>query len=176
MSQKLLMDAEAIDRALRRMAHEIIERNPNETELLFVGILRGGVPLAYQLAKNVNSFSGIRTEVAGLDITLYRDDMPDRSERPAPSLAVSPEAVTGHTVILVDDVFCTGRSARAAMEAVIALGRPSSIQLAVLVDRGHRELPIRGDFVGKNVPTSKQEEISVRLPEYDGEKAVLLLS
>ncbi len=176
MSEKLLMDAEAVDRTLRRMAHEIIERNPDAAELLFVGIKRGGVPLARQLAENVERFSDIRTTVAELDITLYRDDLSVRYERPIPSLAVSPEAITGHTIILVDDVFCTGRSARAAMEAIIALGRPAAIQLAVLVDRGHRELPIRGDFVGKNVPTSKQEEISVRLPEYDGEKAVLLLS
>ena len=167
--KSILMDAAAMDRTLMRIAHEILERC--EGDLLLVGVKRRGLPLARQLAANIAAVSGRQVDALSLDPTAFRDDQPARPSAAAPEL----EGVTGKTVILVDDVLYTGRTIRAAMEAVISAGRPNAIRLAVLIDRGHRELPIRPDFVGKNVPTSHRERIDVRLPEYDGKKEVAIL-
>lgn len=166
-----LMDEASMHRTLIRMAHEIVEKNETD-ELCFVGIHRRGLPLAEELAQNVTKFSGISTVVGSVDITLHRDDRGSRTPDPTVSNTRIEFPIEGKTVILVDDVICTGRTIRAAMDALVGFGRPAKIQLAVLVDRGHRELPIRGDFVGKNVPTSKKESIAVRVPEYDGEAGV----
>ena len=169
-----LMDAPAMDRALKRMAHEIIEQVPDPAGCVLVGIRRRGAPLAARLAALVGGFSGKTPAVGEADITFYRDDLTRLADAPRVSGAELPADVTGRTVILVDDVIYTGRTARAAMEAVMSRGRPARIRLAVLVDRGHRELPIRPDYVGKNVPTSHTERVSVRVTEVDGEDAVLL--
>ena len=173
--KSVLMDSQAYDRALMRMSHEIIEKNPEETSLCLIGILRRGVPLAKQIAENIASVSDMNVTVGALDITFYRDDLTKLNDAPTLNGEKPAFSVEGMTVVLVDDVIYTGRTARAAIEAVMALGRPRRIQLAVLVDRGHRELPIRGDFVGKNVPPSKKELISVRTPEYDGKKEVAIM-
>ncbi len=170
-----LLDAQAIDRALMRMSHEIIEKNQDESEICLFGILRRGVPLAKQIAENIAKISDVRVNTGALDISFYRDDLTKVDEAPRLNGTSADFTVQGKTVVLVDDVLYTGRTARAAMEAVLALGRPKRIQLAVLVDRGHRELPIRGDFVGKNVPTSQKELVSVRVPEFDGVKEVVIV-
>lgn len=167
-----LMDEGAMRRTLVRMAHEIVEKNDNAAELCFVGIHSRGVPLAKELAENVTNFSGIQTCVGSVDITLHRDDRDRDSEHATATRTKIDFPIDGRTVILVDDVICTGRTIRAAMDALVSFGRPAKIQLAVLVDRGHRELPIRGDYVGKNVPTSRKERITVRVQEYDGETGV----
>jgi len=168
--KSILMDAAAMDRTLMRISHEILERC--EGEYVMLGIKSRGLPLAHQLAANIARVSGIQVPVAPLDIRAFRDDRPDRT---APNPIPLNIDVTGKTVILVDDVLYTGRTIRAAMDAVIASGRPNAIRLAVLIDRGHRELPIRPDFVGKNVPTARRERIEVRLPDYDGAKEVAIL-
>lgn len=173
-NEKILYDTSAVDRALTRIAHEIIERNDEDSELCIFGIRRRGVPLAEQIAKTIAGFSDIKVNVGELDITLYRDDLSEIGDKPAVTSAKADFDIKNKTVILVDDVIYTGRTARAAMEALLSLGRPSRIQLAVLIDRGHRELPIRGDYVGKNVPTSRDEIICVKLPEYDGCKMVTI--
>ena len=169
-----LMDAKAMDRALTRIAHEIIERNKGIDDLVLLGIKRRGVPLAFRLQKAIERIEGSAPAVDTLDITLYRDDLSAKTEQP-----VVEEHVLCHVadkiVILVDDVLFTGRTVRAALDAIVDNGRPLSIQLAVLVDRGHRELPIRADFVGKNVPTSKRELIAVEVEEIDGDNQVLIL-
>lgn len=171
---KTILDDVAVGRALMRIAHEIIEKNGESKTVCLVGIRRRGVPIAQTLAENIRKYSDIEVLVGELDITLYRDDLTLQEKNPLLNGSVIGFDVSGKTVILVDDVIYTGRTARAAMEAVIRLGRPDRLMLAVLVDRGHRELPIRADFVGKNVPTAKNEIIYVRMPEYDGETAVLL--
>ncbi len=169
-----LMDAKAMDRALTRIAHEIIERNKGTEGLVLLGIKRRGVPLALRLQKAISRIEGSTPPVDTLDITLYRDDL--SAERAQPVVENSSLShVADKTVILVDDVLFTGRTVRAALDAIVDQGRPCSIQLAVLVDRGHRELPIRADFVGKNVPTSKRELIAVEVEEIDGENQVLIL-
>jgi len=168
--KSILMDGAAMDRTLMRISHEIIERC--EGECILLGIHRRGLPLAEQLAANIERVSGTKVPVAALDVTAFRDDVPDRSQAAAANPGLP---VAGKTVILVDDVLYTGRTIRAAMDAVISLGRPTAIRLAVLIDRGHRELPIRPDFVGKNVPTSRRERIEVRLPQYDNAKEVAIL-
>ena len=168
--KSILMDAAAMDRTLMRISHEIIERC--EGECIMLGVKSRGVPLAEQLSSNIAAVSGCKIPVAALDIRSFRDDRPDRSIPEPVKLELD---VTGKTVILIDDVLYTGRTIRAAMDAVIASGRPNAIRLAVLIDRGHRELPIRPDFVGKNVPTSRKERIEVRLPNYDGTKEVAIL-
>ena len=145
-------------------------------QVLLVGILRRGVPLAEELARLMERFGGVRPPVETLDITLYRDDLSELGDLPEVRPTQFSTPVAGKTVILVDDVIYTGRTARAAMEAVIRLGRPARIRLAVMVDRGHRELPIRADYVGKNIPTSHSELIEVRLPEFDGETGVYLMA
>jgi len=167
-----LMDEAAIRRTLVRMAHEIVEKNDNVTELCFLGIHRRGLPLARELADNVSRFSEIMPHVGSVDITLHRDDRERRQVPEAKTKTKIDFPIDNRVVILVDDVICTGRTVRAAMDALVSVGRPAKIQLAVLVDRGHRELPIRGDYVGKNVPTSRRERISVRVAEFDGETGV----
>ena len=170
-----IMSPESFDRALMRISHEILERNAEETELCIVGVLRRGATLAAQITENLKKLSDIKLYTGTLDITFYRDDLEKQARDPSLNHTDVGFEVEGKTVIIVDDVLYTGRTARAAMDAVIELGRPRKIQLAVLIDRGHRELPIRGDYVGKNVPTSRKEIIAVRVPEYDGKKEVVIL-
>ena len=168
--KSILMDGAAMDRTLMRIAHEILERCDGDFVLL--GIRRRGIPMARQLAANIEKVSGRAVPVGELDVTAFRDDLPERGIAAGLDLGLD---VGGKTVILVDDVLYTGRTIRAAMDAVISAGRPRAIRLAVLIDRGHRELPIRPDFVGKNIPTSHRERIEVRLPDYDGRKEGAIL-
>lgn len=171
-----ILDKEGIRRSLTRIAHEIIERNKGTDNLTLVGIRRRGVPLAERLAERIRDIEGRMVPVGTLDITLYRDDLTTLAYQPLVRSTEIPFPVSGKTVVLVDDVIFTGRTIRAALDALIDLGRPRVIQLAVLIDRGHRELPIRADYVGKNVPTSGKEEVSVRLKEIDGEERVVILT
>lgn len=168
-----IMDSAASARALKRIAHEILERNGGSGDICFAGIKRGGVPIAKLLADNIFSIEGVKVPVGVIDTVSHRDD---RSDIPVPEINTSdvPFDVTGKKVIMVDDVLYTGRTARAAMEALISFGRPAAIQLAVLVDRGHRELPIRGDFVGKNIPTSRSEKVVVTADSETKEVTVAL--
>jgi len=168
-----VMDADAIRRALVRMAHEILERNKNAQHLVVVGIRTRGVPLAQRLAAVIAGIEQTEVPVGTLDITRYRDDRP-ASAAPTVRAAPLPFPVAGRTIVLVDDVLYTGRTVRAGLDALIDLGRPSAIQLAVLIDRGHRELPIRPDYVGKNLPTSSHEHVAVRLAEVDGRDEVVI--
>lgn len=168
------MDREALRRAIIRIAHEIVEHNQGVAELVLVGIRRRGVPLARRLKEHIREIEGQEVPLGILDITLYRDDLTSKLEQPLVRRTEVPFSVTGRTVVLVDDVLYTGRTVRAALDALMDLGRPQNIQLAVLVDRGHRELPVRADFVGKNVPTSRREIVNVRLDEIDGEDAVAI--
>ena len=169
-----ILSKDGIDRSLRRISHEILERNASSLEgLALVGVLTRGAPLARRIAENVRHFEGLEVPVGALDITLHRDDREERGEDPEVRGSHVPFDVTGKTVVLVDDVLYTGRTARAAMDALLELGRPAAIRLAILVDRGHRELPIRADHVGKNVPTSRDESVRVRLIETDGEDGVI---
>jgi len=170
----VLLDAAAMDRSLMRISHEIVERNAPCEGLCIVGVYRRGAVLARTVAENVEKITGIPPVFGALDISLYRDDLSELGEQPSVAEGLDIE-VAGRTVVLVDDVLYTGRTVRAAIEAVIRRGRPAAIQLAVLIDRGHRELPIRADFTGKNVPTSKRELIEVRVREYDGVQEVALL-
>lgn len=171
-----IMDAEEMRRALVRMAHEIVEQNPGAERLAFVGIHLRGVPLARRLAELVGRIEGRPpAPVGALDITLYRDDLTAVGPLPVVRRTEIDFDVNGRPLVLVDDVLYTGRTVRAALDAVVDLGRPARIQLAVLVDRGHRELPIRADFVGKVVPTSRREHVEVRVAEVDGEDRALIL-
>lgn len=167
-----VMDAEDIRRALTRIAHEILERNKGARDVVIVGIRRRGAPLAYRLARLIERFEGVKVPVGEIDPRPHRDDIPPE-ERHRGGEDVSVE-VDGKTVVLVDEVIQTGRTARAALDGLIEWGRPGRVQLAVLVDRGHRELPIRPDYVGKNIPTSKKEYVRVLLSELDGEDKVLI--
>ena len=175
MSDKVIMSGQEMRRALTRIAHEILERNHGCEDLLVVGIYTRGATLAERIAANVKGIEGIGPPVGALDIGLYRDDL--RYLQPPPELRRSdiPADIAGKRVVLVDDVLYTGRSVRAAMDALVDFGRPRTVQLAVLVDRGHRELPIRADYVGKNVPTSRKELVEVRLVEVDGSDAVVIV-
>lgn len=168
MAKKVLMTSEDIRRVLARIAHEIIERNKGAQDIVFVGMYTRGVPLAQRLAGIVQSFEGTPVVVGALDIGPYRDDISSPVSRSGTNCTNIPTDITNRRVILVDDVLYTGRSIRAAMDALVDLGRPTCIQLAVLIDRGHRELPIRADYVGKNIPSSRDEEIQVQLKEVDG--------
>jgi pyrimidine operon attenuation protein/uracil phosphoribosyltransferase len=168
MSEKQILSPDDIRRAVTRIAHEVAERNEGVSEVVLVGIRRRGVPLAQRIAGTLADIEGVRVPVGVLDITLYRDDLSMRGPAPVVHSTTIPLDVTGRTVVLVDDVLYTGRTVRAALDALADLGRPGRIQLAVLVDRGHRELPIRADFVGKNVPTARDEMIETRLREVDG--------
>lgn len=170
-----ILDRDGIRRSLTRIAHEIIERNKGVDKLALIGIRRRGAPLAERLAVRIMEIEGSAVPVGILDITLYRDDLATLERQPLVRSTEVPFPVLGKTVVLVDDVIYTGRTIRAALDALLDLGRPRVIQLAVLVDRGHRELPIRADYVGKNVPTSKKEVVSVRLNEIDGEERVVIL-
>ncbi len=172
--EKSIMTAQEMRRALTRIAHEILEHNGGAKDLVLVGIRTRGVPLAHRLAELIKSFEGVDVPVGTLDITLYRDDVHLRGPLTLEATDL-PVSVTGYRVVLVDDVLFTGRTARAAMDAVMDLGRPTNIQLAALVDRGHRELPIRADYVGKNIPSSLSEEIQVRLSEIDKVDEVVIL-
>lgn len=168
-----LMDEAGISRALARISHEIVERNSEQSSLCIVGIMRRGASLADVLAKNVREL-GVEVELGYLDITLYRDDLTQTDYAPHINSTQISFPLSGKTVVLVDDVIFTGRTARAAMDAVMSMGRPAKIQLAALIDRGHRELPIRADYVGKNIPTSRSEVIAVRIPPFDEETSVTL--
>lgn len=163
-----IMNAEEMARAIKRIAHEILERNKGAQGLLLVGIRTRGAPLAKRIAEVMEAIEGEQIPVGVLDITLYRDDLQLVATQPVVGKTEIPVPVEGKIVVLVDDVLYTGRTVRAAMDEIIDFGRPKAIQLAVLIDRGHRELPIRADYVGKNVPTSSKEIISVRLVEHDG--------
>ena len=169
-----LMEKAAVERALVRIAHQVLENNKTTDGLCLLGIHTRGVPLAKRLAANIRELEGKDVPVGELDITLYRDDLSKVSDAPVVTGTHVPFDLTGKTVLLCDDVIYTGRTARAAMDAVVQLGRPARIQLFCLVDRGHRELPIRPDFVGKNVPTSRAEVVAVCLEETDGETCVKL--
>ena len=169
-----VMDAEAMDRALTRIAHEILEANKGAGDIALAGIMTRGVDMANRLAMRIERIEGTPVSVGSLDISFYRDDV---SIRRSPEVHTTdiPYPVEGRTIVLVDDVLYTGRTIRAAMDAIMDYGRPAAIQLAVLVDRGHRELPIRADFVGKNVPTARRERVKVLLSEHDGRDAVVIL-
>lgn len=170
-----IMDETAIYRALTRMTHEIIEKNQGVENVCLLGIKSRGIPLANRLGENIKKFEGVDVPIGYLDITLHRDDLTDEEKEVKATDCFFPCDVTGKTVVIVDDVLYTGRTVRAAIECIFSNARPKQVQLAVLIDRGHRELPIRPDFIGKNVPTSSHEKISVLLEEADGENGVYIL-
>lgn len=168
------MNAADLQRALARVSHEILERNRGSADLVLVGIHTRGVPLSRRLAQNIQSFEGSTIPLAELDINLYRDDLQARSS-PVVKPTRFPVDIGGKTVVLVDDVLFTGRTVRAALDALNDVGRPRQTQLVVLIDRGHRELPLRADYVGKNIPTSLEEQVKVRLTETDGQDEAVLV-
>ncbi len=170
----VIMDSEAIRRALTRIAHEIVEKNKGIEDVVLVGIRTRGVPLAERIADAIEGIEGERPPLGVLDITLYRDDLSTLSYQPIVHPTKLPVDITGKHVVLVDDVLYTGRTIRSALDALIDIGRPKTIQLAVLIDRGHRELPIRADYVGKNVPTAAKEAVSVRLGSIDSIEQVVI--
>ncbi|OCL27911.1 bifunctional pyr operon transcriptional regulator/uracil phosphoribosyltransferase [Orenia metallireducens] len=172
--KKELIDSDGIRRALTRISHEIIEKNEGLEDVIIIGIRTRGVPLAQRIVSKLEEIEGKKVPKGILDITLYRDDLTTIANQPIVHQTEIPVDITDKKVILVDDVLYTGRTVRSALDALMDLGRPKSIQLAILVDRGHRELPIRADFVGKNLPTSKSEVISVNLKEVDGKDGVIL--
>lgn len=170
-----IMDEAALRRALMRISHEITEKNKGVDNVVLVGIRRRGEPIARMIHDNIEKIEGVDIPCGSIDIGFYRDDLTTYAENPFVRRAELDFDVTAKDVVLVDDVLFTGRTGRAAIEAVFSCGRPRTIQFAVLVDRGHRELPIRADYVGKNIPTSRSELVEVRLPEYDGETGVFLM-
>lgn len=170
----LIMDEKAVSRALMRITHEIIERNRGVENLCLVGIKRRGVPLAEQIAEYIKRYEGVEVPCGELDIHFYRDDLSQPSGTPVIQKAELSFDVTDRKIILVDDVLYTSRTTRAAIGALFSLGRPQTIQLAVLIDRGHRELPIRADYVGKSIPTARSERVEVLIPPFDNETAVWL--
>jgi pyrimidine operon attenuation protein / uracil phosphoribosyltransferase len=169
-----IMDENAIIRAVTRISHEIIEKNKGVDDIVLIGIQRRGVPLAKMIAQKIREVEGKSVPVGILDITLYRDDLSMLAEHPIINGTEINFSITGKKVILVDDVLFTGRTTRAAIDAIIDIGRPRMIQMAILIDRGHRELPIRADYIGKNVPTSKNEVINVKVVDLDGINAVTI--
>ena len=170
----VLMDGQGIRRALVRISHEILEKNKGIENIVLVGIRSRGVPIAGRIADSIEQIEGVRPPVGILAITLYRDDLSKLSYQPIVRPTTMPVDLDGKIVVLVDDVLYTGRTIRAALDAVMDMGRPKAIQLAVLVDRGHRELPIRADYVGKNVPTSSRESVSVQLEDIDGDEKIVI--
>ncbi len=172
MTGRWIMTADEIRRATVRLSHEIVEKQAGTEGLLLIGIQRRGVPLARRIAAAIGDNEGVQVPVGALDITFYRDDLSLIAQQPVVKGTELPSGIDGRTVVLVDDVLYTGRTIRAAMDALVDFGRPQAIRLAVLVDRGHRELPIRADHVGKNVPTSREEIVRVHLEETDGEDGV----
>lgn len=170
----VLMDAQAIKRALTRISHEIIEKNKGVQDVVLVGIRTRGVPLSERIAAEIEKIEGTKIPVGILDITLYRDDLSSLAYQPIVQPTELPMDITDKTIVLVDDVLYTGRTIRAALDALIDMGRPKVIQLAVLVDRGHRELPIRADYVGKNVPTASKEVVSVQIDAVDAVEQVVI--
>ena len=172
----VVLDQPAINRALTRVAHEILENHKGVEDLVLVGIKTRGVPLAKRLQDKIQMIEGIDVPIGDIDITLYRDDLSYVTDQPEPSVNTADFKldIDGKKIVLVDDVLYTGRTVRAAMDALIDIGRPAQIQLAILVDRGHRELPIRADYIGKNIPTSQSEIINVQLGETDGEDLVTI--
>jgi pyrimidine operon attenuation protein/uracil phosphoribosyltransferase len=171
---KPVLTAAEVARAVDRMAHELLEKTGGGAEVVLLGIPTRGTTLAARLAKRIEAFEGVQVPTGSLDITLYRDDLRLKSPRALEETEVPPDGIDGKLVVLVDDVLFSGRTIRAALDALADLGRPRAVQLAVLVDRGHRELPIRADYVGKNIPTSLREAVHVQLTEHDGQDAVLL--
>ena len=169
---KILFDSSAIERMLARIAHEIIEKNENLDKVALVGVLRRGVPLAERIAENIGRFEGVKLPVGKLDITLYRDDLSELSDMPKIKGSEINFDINGKIIIIVDDVIFTGRTVRAAIDALFDIGRPKQIQLVSLIDRGHRELPIKPDYVGKNIPTSISEKIALKIPPFDSEMSV----
>ncbi|QIK66609.1 bifunctional pyr operon transcriptional regulator/uracil phosphoribosyltransferase PyrR [Nocardioides sp. HDW12B] len=173
-AERVVLDAPDIARALTRIAHEILERNKGAADLVLLGIPRRGVPLAQRVAERIAAVEGATVAVGSLDVTMYRDDLRLRPARALLPTEIPHDGIDGKVVVLVDDVLYSGRTIRAALDALNDLGRPQAVRLAVLVDRGHRELPIRADFVGKNLPTSLAENVEVRLDEFDGRDAVVI--
>ena len=171
---RTVLDDRDISRALTRIAHEILERNKGAGDLVLLGIPSRGVPLAARIAERIASVEGYDVPVGSLDVTMYRDDLRMKPARALLPTQIPPGGIDGKTVVLVDDVLFSGRTIRAALDAIGDIGRPRAVQLAVLVDRGHRELPIRADYVGKNLPTSRREEVQVLLAEADGKDEVLI--
>jgi len=174
MKNKVVMNADDIRRTLARISHEIIERQQSLDQLVLIGLHTRGVPLAKRLMTNIMDFGGIQIPVGTLDFNLYRDDVASSSLQTSIKETDIPFSIDNKVIILVDDVLNTGRSIRAAMDALIDLGRPEAIKLAILVDRGHRELPIRADFIGKNIPSSSDEDVRVKLTETDGSDEVII--
>ena len=173
--ERLVMESGDMARAMTRIAHEILERNKGVKDLALVGIRTGGVHLAHRLARRIQDIEGAAIPIGELDITLYRDDLALRKEQPILRRTSVPFDISGKIIVLVDDVLFTGRTIRAAMDGLIDLGRPAEIQLAVLVDRGHRQLPIKATFIGKNIPTSREENIQVLLEEAGDDDRVVIL-
>jgi len=169
-----LMDATAMERALTRISHEILEKNRGAEDVCLIGIQRRGVALAKRLARMIETIEGVMPSLGELDITFYRDDLSMLAEHPMVKGTSIPFVINGKHIVLVDDVLYTGRTVRAGIEALFDMGRPASIQLAILIDRGHRELPIRADYIGKNIPTSRSELIHVQVSEFDGVDQVVL--
>lgn len=174
--QALIMDEMALKRALARIAHEIVERNDGVQDVCLIGIKRRGIPLAKHLAELILSFEGVSVPVGEIDITWYRDDLSVAQKDPLFQGCTVDFDIKDKIVVLVDDVIYTGRTARAALDQVMDIARPKRVQLAVLIDRGHRELPIRPDYVGKNLPTSNKEVVKVMVPEFDSQYSVMLYS
>ncbi len=175
MSESVILTESDIQRSLIRIAHEIIERGADYGDLILIGLRTRGLPLAERIAAAMRSINGEEVPVGALDFTLYRDDLELASDSMTVEPTDIPSRITDKRVVLVDDVLCTGRSVRAAIDALIDWGRPQSVQLAVLIDRGHREMPIKADFVGKNIPSSLHERVQVRLKEIDGRDEVVII-
>jgi pyrimidine operon attenuation protein/uracil phosphoribosyltransferase len=173
--EKVVMESTDIARAMTRIAHEILERNKGVKDLALIGIRTGGVHLAHRLVRRIHDIEGVTVPIGELDITLYRDDLALRKEQPVLRKTSVPFDISGKIIVLVDDVLFTGRTIRAAMDGLIDLGRPAEIQLAVLVDRGHRQLPIKATYVGKNIPTSREEQVHVLLEESGEDDRVVIL-
>ena len=171
---RTVLDARDVSRALTRISHEILERNRGSSDLVLLGIPTRGVHLARRIAAKISEVEGIDVPVGSLDVTMYRDDLRMRPARALLPTEIPPSGIDDRTVVLVDDVLYSGRTIRAALDAMNDIGRPRAVRLAVLVDRGHRDLPIRADFVGKNLPTSTSESVAVRVSEYDGEDSVTI--